>query len=151
MSKLPRNIKGKQLIRALKKLGFKQESAKGSHIRLSHPDGRWTQVAIHPKPIPIGTLQIIAEIRGVLRVKFQYTLSKLDLMEELLSAICEIVEPKMRINIIKKDPDDDKILECDYEGKADLIVSGDKHLLQLKNFKGIEIVTAREFLDRYIF
>lgn len=59
MSKLPRNVKGKQLIRALKKLGFKEEAAKGSHKRLSHPDGRWTQVAVHPKPIPIGTLRTI--------------------------------------------------------------------------------------------
>lgn len=59
MSKLPRNIKGKQLIRTLKKLGFRQEAAKSSHIRLSHPDGRWTQVAVHPKPIPVGTLRVI--------------------------------------------------------------------------------------------
>lgn len=59
MSKLQRNIKGKQLIRSLKKLGFRQEAAKGSHIRLSHPDGRWTQVAVHPKPIPVGTLRAI--------------------------------------------------------------------------------------------
>ncbi len=59
MSKLPRNIKGKQLIRALKKLGFREETAKGSHQRLSHPDGRWTQVAVHPKPIPVGTLRAI--------------------------------------------------------------------------------------------
>lgn len=59
MSKLPRNIKGKQLIRALKRLGFSQESAKGSHVRLTHADGRWTQVAVHAKPIPQGTLRAI--------------------------------------------------------------------------------------------
>ncbi len=59
MSKLPRNVKGKQLIKALKKLGFSQEAAKGSHVRLTHPDGRWTQVAVHPKPIPQGTLRVI--------------------------------------------------------------------------------------------
>ncbi len=59
MSKLPRNVKGKQLIKALKKLGFAEESAKGSHFRLKHPDGRWTQVAVHPKPVPVGTLRAI--------------------------------------------------------------------------------------------
>lgn len=59
MSKLPRNIKGKQLIKALKRLGFEEESAKGSHVRLTHSDGRWTQVAVHPKPIPVGTLRVI--------------------------------------------------------------------------------------------
>lgn len=59
MSRLPRNVKGKQLIKALKKLGFAEESAKGSHVRLTHPDGRWTQVAVHPKPVPVGTLRAI--------------------------------------------------------------------------------------------
>lgn len=59
MSKLPRNVKGKQLIIALEKLGFKVVRKKGSHFRLSHSDGRWTQVALHPKPIPQGTLRAI--------------------------------------------------------------------------------------------
>ncbi len=59
MSKLPRNVKGKQLIAALEKLGFKVVGKRGSHFRLSHLDGRWTQVAVHPKPIPQGTLRSI--------------------------------------------------------------------------------------------
>lgn len=57
--KLPRNVKGKQLIKVLKKLGFEDYGQKGSHVRLEHPDGRWTQVAVHPKPIPQGTLRTI--------------------------------------------------------------------------------------------
>lgn len=57
--KLPRNIKGKQLIKALKKLGFCDCGHRGSHVRLEHEDGRWTQVAVHPKPIPQGTLRAI--------------------------------------------------------------------------------------------
>lgn len=59
MAKLPRNVKGKQLIAILEKLGFRIVSKRGSHIRLSHLDGRWTQVAVHPKPIPQGTLRTI--------------------------------------------------------------------------------------------
>ena len=59
MSKLPRNVKGKQLIVALEKIGFKVVGKKGSHFRLRHSDGRWTQVAVHPKPIPQGTLRAI--------------------------------------------------------------------------------------------
>lgn len=94
--------------------------------------------------------QILAEIRGVLCVKFKYELSKLDLAEELLLGICELVEPKTRIAYIKKDPDDDKILECAFEGKADCIVSGDKHLLEIKEYKGIKIIMAREFLDHFL-
>lgn len=59
MSKLPRNVKPQKLIKFLVKLGFKEGKGKGSHIRLTYPDGRWTQVAVHPKPIPDGTLRKI--------------------------------------------------------------------------------------------
>jgi len=59
MSKLPRNIKGKQMVNLLEKLGFRITGKRGSHVRLSHSDGRWTQVAVHPKPIPQGTLRAI--------------------------------------------------------------------------------------------
>jgi len=59
MTKLPRNVKGKELIRVLAKLGFHKAGSRGSHVRLAHSDGRWTQVAVHPKPVPQGTLRAI--------------------------------------------------------------------------------------------
>ncbi len=59
MSKLPRNVKPQQLIKFLKKLGFRQGKGKGSHVRMIHPDGRWTQIAVHPGPNPVGTLRKI--------------------------------------------------------------------------------------------
>ena len=59
MTKIPRNVKGKELIRAFAKLGFYKVGSRGSHVRLAHTDGRWTQVAVHPKPIPQGTLRAI--------------------------------------------------------------------------------------------
>jgi len=59
MPKLPRDLKGKELVKILLKLGFLEVGRRGSHIRFKHKDGRWTQVAIHPKPIPQGTLKAI--------------------------------------------------------------------------------------------
>jgi predicted RNA binding protein YcfA (HicA-like mRNA interferase family) len=59
MSKFPRNIKPLKLIKALQKAGFIEDGGRGSHVHLSHPDGRWTQVAVHAKPIPVGTLHAI--------------------------------------------------------------------------------------------
>ena len=59
----------------------------------------------------------------------------------------EIVEPSVKIDIIKDDPDDNKILECAIAGNVDCIVSNDKHLLKLKEFKGIKILTPKEFLS----
>ena len=59
MSKLPRNVKSQKLIKFFEKLGFVKVKAKGGHIRLVHGDGRWTQVAVHPGSIPVGTLSKI--------------------------------------------------------------------------------------------
>lgn len=67
-----------------------------------------------------------------------------------IAKFSQILFPKTRINHIKRDPADNMILECALEAKADYIISGDKkHLLSLKNFKNIPIVSAREFMDLY--
>ena len=58
------------------------------------------------------------------------------------------VEPKARLNIVKEDKDDNKILECAKEGNVDYIITQDKHLLKLKSFEGIEIVEPDEFLKK---
>ena len=60
--------------------------------------------------------------------------------------ICSIVEPKTKILAIKEDPDDDKILECAIEAKVDYIITYDQHILKLKEFSGIKIVSPSEFL-----
>ena len=49
---------------------------------------------------------------------------------------------------IKKDPTDNKFLACALEVKADYIVSGDNHLLELKHFHGIQIVDAKAFIEK---
>ncbi len=54
--------------------------------------------------------------------------------------------PKV-LNAVPRDADDNAVLECAMEGKAGFVVSGDNDLLELKNFRGIEIVRASEFLE----
>lgn len=105
------------------------------------------QEAISQKFQLLISKEILAEIRGVLSVKFLYEDSKLDLLENLLLEICKLTEPRRRIRFVKKDPDDDKIIECAFAGEADLIVSGDKHLLELKKYGKIKIITAKEFWE----
>lgn len=51
---------------------------------------------------------------------------------------------------VSRDPKDDKFINCAIDAKAIYIVSGDSDLLTIKNFAGIEIVTAREFYDKYL-
>ena len=59
----------------------------------------------------------------------------------------EFVAPQKRIFTVTEDPDDNKFLECAMEAKADYIISGDPHLLDMKKSKTVKIVTASEFLD----
>ena len=61
----------------------------------------------------------------------------------------EIVEPSVKIDIMKDDPDDNKILECAIAGNVDCIVSNDKHLLKLKKFRNISILTPDDFIEKY--
>ena len=51
---------------------------------------------------------------------------------------------------ISRDPKDDKFINCAIDARAIYIVSGDNDLLTIKNFAGIEIVTAREFYNKYL-
>lgn len=59
----------------------------------------------------------------------------------------DFVAPEEKILVVLADPSDNKFLEAAIAGKTDYIVSGDKHLLELKKFQSIPIITAREFLD----
>ena len=61
-----------------------------------------------------------------------------------------IVVPKEKVDIVKDDPDDNKILECAIAGNVDCIVSNDKHLLKLKKFRNIPILTPDEFVEKYL-
>jgi len=54
-----------------------------------------------------------------------------------------------KINVIEDDPDDNKVLECAIAGNVDCIVTNDKHLLKLKEYNGIKILTPDEFVGKY--
>jgi uncharacterized protein len=63
-----------------------------------------------------------------------------------LTKAAEIIFPRITLQVSKEDPPDNRILECAVEGKADLMVSGNRHLLRLKSYQGIPIVRPIDFL-----
>jgi uncharacterized protein len=77
--------------------------------------------------------------------KFDLTEEQKDRFKALISATATFVEPK-KLDIVKEDPSDNKILECAQAADVDFIVSGDDHLLSLRKFGRIEVVEATEFL-----
>jgi hypothetical protein len=51
----------------------------------------------------------------------------------------------IELEVVEEDPDDDVILACALEGNAGYLVTGDSHLLNLKQFRGVRMVTAKQF------
>ena len=89
---------------------------------------------------------IIGEISDVLMRKFK--LESYDVERILIdfSSFTILVNPIQSLKIIKQDPDDDKFIECAVSCDADYIISGDRHLINLKEYKDIRILNPLEFL-----
>lgn len=66
---------------------------------------------------------------------------------ERLSAIAVVTPGELMLDVIRDDPSDNKILACAVEGEADYIISGDRHLTDLKEFQGITIIKPVIFIS----
>ena len=112
---------------------------KGSSNKVitSWKEGKFTSVT---------SLEAVSEIIEVLK-DFKIKLPD-DMIKEWVELIIRnsiIVEPKERINIIKDDTKDNIFIEIAVAGNVDYIVSQDNHLLKLKEFGRIKIITPEEF------
>ena len=91
------------------------------------------------------------QLNELLRVldypKFKFTDEQKDRFLSILLEVATLVKTKSDVDAIKEDPSDNIMLEPANEMKIDYIISGNDHLLKLKEFKGAKIVTAKEFLD----
>jgi putative PIN family toxin of toxin-antitoxin system len=89
---------------------------------------------------------IIDEVLSVLSLKFGRDREELSHVAVTLSELAELVKPARRISLLKDEPDN-RILECAIHGEADLLVTGDKEILQLREYKGVKIISLREYLE----
>ena len=69
---------------------------------------------------------------------------------ELIVLSSDICQPQKMIEPVCADPDDDKFIACAIASKTKIIVSGDKHLLNVSGYKGIEVLTPRQFVEKYM-
>jgi len=85
------------------------------------------------------------------RIMKKYKLKKNDIKKTviLLRKITLVFNPQEIPNIIKIDPDDNQILAIAKEGESDMIISGDHHLLDLKQYRNIPVMTAKQFLQKF--
>lgn len=92
--------------------------------------------------------EILQELAETLRNKFQFPEEGIWALIDILLTNCHLIEPTTELDVVR-DKKDNKIIECAADANADYIITGDPDLLELNEFKGIRIVTAREFLAAY--
>jgi putative PIN family toxin of toxin-antitoxin system len=101
---------------------------------------------IEEEDVLLISKDIIDEILSVLSTKFGRDREGLSHVAVTLSDLAELVKPARRVTVFKDEPDN-RILECALSGEADLLVTGDKKMLQLREYKGVEIVSLRAYLE----
>ena len=91
------------------------------------------------------TKEILEEFSKVLRRDFKYNDEEVIEMVNIVLSFISLVVIKNKINAVKEDPDDDKIIECAIESNSEYILTYDNHLLQIKEYKGVKILRPEEF------
>ncbi len=97
-----------------------------------------------------ATIEIINEYEEIVSEMIERKQGRINrnILAPLIKAM-EIIEPATHVELCR-DPDDDKFLGCARDARALYIVSGDKDLLVLEHFENIQIITAKEFCEKYL-
>jgi len=93
---------------------------------------------------------LLRELKNVLtseQKSFKLLEKDANIILEHLKEFGTVCQIKSSFSICKHDADN-RVLECAIDGKADYIVTGDKHLLEIRKFKSIKIITVSEFLKK---
>ena len=113
------------------------------------PQELWQRAKNNEFTLVLSSEMFSEFVNVVSRKKFEKYVTDIDVKLFLadLSRIGKFVEVKSKFRVIREDPDDDVIIQAAYDGKANYVVSGDKHLISLKEFKGIKILKVEEMLN----
>lgn len=99
----------------------------------------------------IISVQMLEEIKRVLHYphiknKYKLTDEEINLAIATIEKDAIVLVDVLELDVIKEDPDDNKVLACALEVRADYIISGDKHLLTLEQYENIPIIRVKEYL-----
>ncbi len=99
--------------------------------------------------LEVGTTRtLLAELGRVLAQKFDGMPDQVEAAVAQVARIAAVVEPGETVRVVTADPADDRVLEAARAFGADVIVSGDRHLLDLGTWSGIEIISPAELIAR---
>jgi len=91
---------------------------------------------------------LLAELGRVLSSKFGWEEPWVEEAVAQVARIGTVVEPRETVRVVRADPADDRVLEAALAGRAEVVVSGDRHLLRLGRWREIEILDPAAFLER---
>jgi putative PIN family toxin of toxin-antitoxin system len=112
------------------------------------PDGRYATLwhaARERRYTLLFSPALASELGDVLRRDFGWDDNRIQSELRAIARVAEVVQPRIKLQVVTADPDDDRVLECAVAGNADLIVSNDRHLRNLGSFRDIAIVTGADF------
>ena len=92
---------------------------------------------------------LLIELGRVLTEKFDWDSSRADEVVAQVARLAQVVRPTETVREIAADPSDDRVLEAAAEGGAEVIVSGDRHLLRLGTWRAVRIEPAAKCLTRF--
>jgi putative PIN family toxin of toxin-antitoxin system len=90
--------------------------------------------------------EMLDELLHVLSTKFGRDREEISRLAVILSEMVEWVRPTLRISVLNDEPDN-RILECAFCGKADFIVTGDKKMLEVKEYEKTRIIGLKAYLE----
>ena len=120
-----------------------------SALNYNGPPRAFLELAVDGEVRLALSSEILDEIEATLRRKFSWPEDKIAEARVALRAITEPIVPAVILDVVKDDPDDNKILECAQSAHSDCIVTGDKDLLRLARYDGMPIITVAEFLKQF--
>jgi predicted nucleic acid-binding protein len=84
-----------------------------------------------------------------LRTKFFWAEEEIAIVRLTLASMTERITPTVILDVIKEDPGDNAVLDCAQTAHADYIVSATRHLLKLRHYDGIPMITVTQFLSQF--
>jgi putative PIN family toxin of toxin-antitoxin system len=101
--------------------------------------------------VPLVSRPILEEYFRVLAYpKFRLSTAEVrGLVEEQVLPFVETVRIRRRLAVVRLDPDDDKFIECAAAGHAQYVVTGDSALLDVREYRGVQIVAVRDLLRMF--
>ncbi len=85
-------------------------------------------------------------LRDEVRERFRYSARETESFVKDIRTVASMIEVKSQLKLVKEDPNDDVVINTALDAKSDYTVSGDSHLLKIKTFRDIKIVSPKQML-----